>query len=186
METGKGNYIPLYKEIISIQIPQMRRCRGRLGVAVMNGLLYVLGGFDSSVRLKSAEVFDPVTNCWRDIANMGQNRSAPACTAMDGRLYVCGGYNGESCLASCESYDPNTNSWEPLPNMARARSAAAAICFAGKLYITGGCDVVQFFNSVEVFDGKNWAEMTPMIMNRCRHGSVVFQGNLTVPRAVKV
>lgn len=63
----------------------MRRCRGRLGVAVLNGRLYVLGGFDSSVRLKSAECFDPITNSWSSIASMGYARSAPACTAMDGR-----------------------------------------------------------------------------------------------------
>ena len=30
----------------------------------------------------------------------------------------------------------------------------------------------------QVFDGKQWGEMTPMISNRCRHGSVVFQGQL--------
>ena len=158
----------------------MRRCRGRLGVAVLNGLLYVLGGFDSSVRLKSAEVFDPVLNSWKEIANMGHSRSAPACTAMDGKLYVCGGYNGEHCLSSCELYDPVLDKWEPMPYMMRARSAAAAICFGGKLYITGGCDVVQFFNSVEVFDGKSWSEITPMGINRCRHGSIVFQGQIWV------
>jgi hypothetical protein len=60
--------------------------------------------------------------------------------------------------------------------MQRARSAAAAICFAGKMFITGGCDVVQFFNSVEVYDGKEWGELNPMLANRCRHGSIVFQG----------
>ena len=66
----------------------MRRCRGRLGVAVLNGRLYVLGGFDSSVRLKSAECFDPTTNCWSPIASMSYARSAPACTAMDGRFIL--------------------------------------------------------------------------------------------------
>mgnify|MGYP003729839947 CR=1 FL=1 len=162
------------------QMPQMRRCRGRLGVAVLNGKLYALGGFDCAVRLKSAEVFDPETNKWSEIADMIYSRSAPACAAMNGRLYVCGGYNGESCLASCESYDPVRNVWEPLPNMQRARSAAAAICFAGKMFITGGCDVVQFFNTVEVYDGKTWGEMNHMISNRCRHGSIVFQGQLWV------
>merc|ERR1712233_297856 len=116
----------------------MRRCRGRLGVAVMNGKLYALGGFDCAVRLKSAEVYDPETNKWSEISDMIHSRSAPACSAMNGRLYVCGGYNGESCLASCESYDPQRNVWEQLPSMQRARSAAAAICFAGQMFVTGG------------------------------------------------
>ena len=78
-------------------------------MAVLNGKLYALGGFDCAVRLKSAEVYDPETNKWSEIADMIYSRSAPACSAMNGRLYVCGGYNGESCLASCESYDPGTD-----------------------------------------------------------------------------
>ena len=64
--------------------------------------------------------------------------------------------------------------------MQRARSAAAAICFAGRMFVTGGCDVVQFFNSVEVFDGNKWGELNPMVSNRCRHGSLVFQGKIVL------
>jgi len=161
-------------------MPQMSRCRGRLGVAVLNGMLYALGGFDCAVRLNSAERFDPKTNKWETVASMLFCRSAPACSAMNGRLYVSGGYNGESCLNSCERYDPVRDVWEEVPSMQRSRSAAAAVCFAGKMFVTGGCDVVQFFNSVEVFDGKKWTEFPPMIHNRCRHGSLVFQGKLWV------
>jgi kelch-like protein 18 len=161
-------------------MPQMSRCRGRLGVAVLNGMLYALGGFDCAVRLNSAERFDPKTNKWETVASMLFCRSAPACSAMNGRLYVSGGYNGESCLNSCERYDPARDVWEAVPSMQRSRSAAAAVCFAGKMFVTGGCDVVQFFNSVEVFDGKKWTEFPPMIHNRCRHGSLVFQGKLWV------
>ena len=46
-----------------------------MGVAVLNGKLYALGGFDSSVRLKSAEVYDPERNKWSEIADMIYSRS---------------------------------------------------------------------------------------------------------------
>jgi len=37
-----------------------RRCR--LGVATLNGKLYVCGGYDGSTFLQTVEMFDPVTN----------------------------------------------------------------------------------------------------------------------------
>ena len=37
-----------------------RRCR--LGVASLNGKLYVCGGYDGSTFLKSVEVYDPATD----------------------------------------------------------------------------------------------------------------------------
>lgn len=37
-----------------------RRCR--LGVATLNGKMYVCGGYDGSTFLQSVEVYDPVTD----------------------------------------------------------------------------------------------------------------------------
>ena len=37
-----------------------KRCR--LGAAALNGKLYVCGGYDGSVFLRTVEAYDPVTN----------------------------------------------------------------------------------------------------------------------------
>jgi len=130
----------------------MNRSRYGHGVTALNGLLYVLGGFNSGHEDINATVFDPVAKSWNEIANMGYSRAYPACTAMDGRLYVCGGLNeyGGNKLSSCELYDPVTNSWTSLPSMMRKKTHAAAIGFDGKIYITGGLDDETVLNSVEV------------------------------------
>ena len=122
--------------------------------AVLSNKLYIVGGIerreDRWVSLNTAEVYDPVTNSWNQIANMICSRYQPACTAMDGKLYVCGGSKDKRPLSSCESYDPVTKSWESLPNMKTSRTFAAAVCFGGKIYITGGDNDQGTLNCVEV------------------------------------
>lgn len=40
------------------------------GVTVFDGRIYVLGGFDGSSRLRTAEMYDPETNRWTYINSM--------------------------------------------------------------------------------------------------------------------
>ena len=42
--------------------PSMLTKRCRLGAAALHGKLYVCGGYDGSVFLRTVEAFDPVTN----------------------------------------------------------------------------------------------------------------------------
>jgi hypothetical protein len=46
-----------------------------VGVAVVNRLLYALGGFDGSNRLRSMECYDPEKDEWRFVAPMNTTRS---------------------------------------------------------------------------------------------------------------
>ncbi|VDO72409.1 unnamed protein product, partial [Onchocerca flexuosa] len=42
----------------------MNSIRSRIGVAVMNRMLYAIGGFNGHDRLRTVEVFDPDQNKW--------------------------------------------------------------------------------------------------------------------------
>uniref|UniRef100_A0A8C3CI92 Uncharacterized protein n=1 Tax=Cairina moschata TaxID=8855 RepID=A0A8C3CI92_CAIMO len=46
-----------------------------VGVAVLNRLLYAVGGFDGTARLRSAECYHPERDAWRAIAPMASIRS---------------------------------------------------------------------------------------------------------------
>jgi hypothetical protein len=46
--------------------------------AVIDGLLYAIGGSDGSSRLSSGERYDPAQNAWSPIASMGTARFAHA------------------------------------------------------------------------------------------------------------
>jgi kelch-like protein 18 len=57
----------------------------------LGGLLYVVGGYDGTMFLRSVEVYDPNTDCWKTIAPMNVKRSRVALTANMGKLYAIGG-----------------------------------------------------------------------------------------------
>lgn len=52
----------------------MRTARSRVGVAVVNGLLYAIGGYDGQSRLSTVEVYNPETDTWTQVSSMNSQR----------------------------------------------------------------------------------------------------------------
>ena len=97
---------------------------------VLNGRIYVVGGFDGEERLKSVECFTPgpvVT--WHHVADMLLPRSNFALSVVDGKILVCGGYSDQhgSVIANCEMYCPQTNIWSAVEDLPVPRSALASV-----------------------------------------------------------
>lgn len=97
----------------------MEARRSTLGVAVLSGCIYAVGGFDGSTGLSSAEVFDIRTQDWRMIATMSTRRSSVGVGVVGGLLYAVGGYDGASrqCLSTVERYNSVTNTWSQIAEM---------------------------------------------------------------------
>lgn len=60
------------------------------GLAMLDGSVYAVGGWEGSFRLDSVERYDPDTNSWHMIAPMKMAVTSPAVVAHDGMLYVTG------------------------------------------------------------------------------------------------
>jgi len=58
-----------------IPVAEMRACRSDVGVGVMDGVLYAVGGRDGDRCLSSVEAYKPSTGVWTSIANMHIARS---------------------------------------------------------------------------------------------------------------
>ena len=54
-----------------------------VGVAVLDGLLYAVGGFDSEDRLRTVECYCPETNEWKLSAPMNTPRSGAGVTTLN-------------------------------------------------------------------------------------------------------
>uniref|UniRef100_A0A8C2ZNI4 Kelch like family member 2 n=1 Tax=Cyclopterus lumpus TaxID=8103 RepID=A0A8C2ZNI4_CYCLU len=99
--------------------------RSSVGVGVVNGLLYAVGGHDGPLVRKSCEVYDPASNSWRQVADMNMCRRNAGMCAVNNVLYVVGGDDGSCNLASVEFYNPNSDKWTLLPTcMSTGRSYA--------------------------------------------------------------
>ena len=63
-----------------------------LGLAMLDGYMYAVGGWDGSMRLDTVEQYNLYTNVWCYVSNMKMALTSPAVAAVDGCLYVTGVY----------------------------------------------------------------------------------------------
>ncbi|KAI3374822.1 hypothetical protein L3Q82_021036 [Scortum barcoo] len=160
----------------------MRTARSRVGVAVVNGLLYAIGGYDGQSRLSTVEVYNPETDSWTRVSSMNSQRSAMGTVVIDGHIYVCGGYDGKSSLNSVECYSPETDRWMVVTEMSASRSAAGVTVFDGRIFVSGGHDGLQIFNTVEYYNHHTdrWHPVAAMMNKRCRHGAAALGSHMYV------
>ena len=80
--------------------------RSSVGLAVLNGYLYAVGGYDGVARqcLNSVERYDPEADAWSSVEPMTQRRSGAAVAVLENMLYAIGGHNGPDIRKSVERY----------------------------------------------------------------------------------
>ena len=91
-------------------VAPMATRRSSVGVAVLKGYLYAVGGYDGIARqcLNSVERYGPRTDEWSAAEPMVLRRSGAAVVVMDDMLYALGGHDGPDIRKSVERYDLNT------------------------------------------------------------------------------
>ena len=88
----------------------MRVARDSLGVAVVNGKIYAVGGYGGT---STNEEYDPVTNTWSTKAPMPTPRSTFAIATYQNIIYCIGGLlTNNTKTGMNEAYDPATNTWQ--------------------------------------------------------------------------
>ena len=109
------------------------------GLVTLDGLIYMLGGFDGTQYYNNVRCYDPVSKLWKDVAPMYSQRCYVSSAVANGNIYVCGGYDGRWRLNSAERYDPTTNQWSQMANMFQRRSDAGADAIHGSYEYDGQC-----------------------------------------------
>ncbi|GMT27521.1 hypothetical protein PFISCL1PPCAC_18818, partial [Pristionchus fissidentatus] len=169
------------------QVPQwrpvepMKKRRCGVGVAVLDDLLYAVGGHDGQSYLNSIERFDPATNEWStDVAPTSTCRTSVGVAVLDGFLYAVGGQDGVSCLNVVERYDANRNEWSRVCSMSTRRLGVSVAVLNGCLYAVGGSDGQSPLNTVERYDPRTnkWYTVRSMYTRRKHLGSAVYGGAL--------
>ena len=95
---------------------------------VLNGRIYVVGGFDGEERLKSVECFTPgPVMTWHNVADLLIPRSYFALSVVDDKILVCGGQSGNDIVGNCEMYCPQTNIWSAVEDLPVPRFGLASV-----------------------------------------------------------
>ena len=128
---------------------EMKDPRSGAGVAALNGLIYVIGGFNQSGHLSSVEIFDTEKGTWTMGKPLMKKRSGVQAAVLNGKIYVVGGSSGWLESLRCgEVFDPNTGEWTELPKMNVPRSNYSLFVADGQLMVVGGIDGVDVWESL--------------------------------------
>lgn len=122
-----------------IPIEPLTTGRWRHKMAVHEGKVYALGGFDGVQRLASVEAYDPFHNRWTQVTPLAVGVSSFAAANFDRWIYVIGGGpNGKLATDKVQCWEPGTDGWElraPIPIETKCTNA---VTFKNCIYVVGG------------------------------------------------
>jgi hypothetical protein len=114
-----------------------------------NGRVLVVGGSSDEAGgfapLRTAEVYDPVTDAWSDAGFLSVPRTRHGAALLsDGRVLVVGGFGVDDApLRSVEIFDPSTGAFVDGPSLsfARGRVSIAPLADGGALVVQGSSTI---------------------------------------------
>ena len=161
---------------------EMPTPRTGVGVAVVNGKIYAIGGYNKGY-LSTNEMYDPATDTWTTKKPMPTPRDYFGIAVVDNKIYVIGGGSIESRTNANEVYDPSTDTWETKTSMPTNRSQLCANVVNGKIYLIGGNTGSQYGTSLnEVYDPSTdtWTTKTPSPTAVAGYASAVVNNKIYV------
>jgi hypothetical protein len=165
--------------------------RGESGGAVVDGKLYVFGGYVDNTYVPTArmDVYDAGTNSWSQLASMpvGLTHMGVAVSGHD--IYVAGGYppgpggTGQTFATTAVSrYNVDTNTWTAMPSLPQARGGGALALENGTLHFFGGSDLSRADSATHWIltlpGGTSWQSSTALSVARNHLGGVTLDGKV--------
>lgn len=116
-----------------VQLGPMPFSNAEAGAAELDGLIYVVGGFNDEEALM---IYDPAEDTWERGPDIPQGVHHPAVAGLDGRIYVAGGHTAESMV---QIYDPAAETWSLAgASIPTPRRAMGIVVLDGRIHIMGG------------------------------------------------
>jgi N-acetylneuraminic acid mutarotase len=165
-------------------IPPMPSARQEVGVAAVEGRVYVVGGVNAvGVGQTTLDIFDTRTNQWRTGPPLPLSLHHPNGAAVGTKVYVAGGYAGATGFPSGATFELDVDRmvWTQKADMPTARGAGAAVGYNGRLYVFGG-ERGTSVTDVAIFDPAtdSWTTAAPMPTPRNHMGAAAVRGKIYV------
>uniref|UniRef100_A0A8C7MY31 BACK domain-containing protein n=1 Tax=Oncorhynchus kisutch TaxID=8019 RepID=A0A8C7MY31_ONCKI len=146
--------------------------RNRVGVAVVDGSIYAVGGSQGSTHHRTEERYDPEANCWVFVSPVSVARLGAGVAGCGGSLYVVVGgvVDGQNRRNTAERFHTDSNTWHQLAPMTTVRSGVCVVCVDSYLYAVGGYDGHTQLSSMERYSVTRdvWEPVASM---QCSRGS---------------
>ena len=124
-----------------VTLEPMPTARYDLGVVVVDGKIYVIGGDRSGPNpsLGNNEMYEPATDTWTTKEPMPTARRNFGITVFENKIYVMGGDSSSGGpLGENEVYEPETNSWETKASLPTDRVGLCLETVDDLIYAIGG------------------------------------------------
>jgi len=177
-------YNPLTcSEVKAVELPSM--VYGHASV-VLNGNVYILGGFVNSSYSNQNLCYSPQKDGWIEETSMLSERAFFTAEIVNGKIYIFGGQDINcSPVNTVEEYDIATGTWSPCPPMSERKTYLTSGVIDGKIYVCGG-DYwgydMPYSNVLEVYDpvSKTWSRKANMPEGLAMPKAVSLNGCLYV------
>ena len=179
-------------------ISQLPTKRSAFSTAVVDGKIYLIGGFrrenmnGGPLGISTVEVYDTKNNRWQRLTDMPTPRLSSEAAVVDGKIYVVGGFSwigipgvDMKMLNVVEVYDPQTDTWSRKQDMSTPRRYLGTGVVDGKIYAIGGENLfeeLQRLNQMEVYDAVSdtWAKRGDMPTRRSDIKAAVVRDTIYV------
>ncbi|MCL4429998.1 MAG: hypothetical protein M1167_04520 [Chloroflexi bacterium] len=167
----------------------MPTARGGVGIAVVNGKIYAIGGLNGNNQpVSTTEEYDPQTNGWTSEMPMPTPRSGFAIAVYQNKIYCIGGTVGNGYVGNNEVFDPVSNTWETKTSMPTPRADLSASVVGDTIYLIGGktySNSYPFFNETNINEAYNpandsWSDKTPIPTPVQGYASAVANGKIYI------
>src|SRR5262245_25675377 len=174
------------------------RLRGGAGVAVHDGLIYLVAGHQlghSSGHVAWLDSFNPRTGEWRKLADAPRPRDHFQAIVLDGKMYAVAGRRSAAATGHAldlttpevDVYDFASGQWSTLPataNIPTQRAGVSTVLFNGSIIVVGGESAADFrmHTDVEALNPvtMRWTTLAPLNHGRHGTGAIVHEGKIYI------
>jgi N-acetylneuraminic acid mutarotase len=164
----------------------MHEARSNLGVAVVDGKIYAIGGvLESGAVTGTNEEYYPETDTWTFKGSMPTPRSDFSVEVYKNKIYCIGGASGDVN----EVYDPATDTWETKAPLPTPRTSFATVVLNDRIYVIGGKRGAGAHTGItEVYDpaSNKWEKKVSMPNPSVLETCIVINGKIYVIRGASV
>jgi N-acetylneuraminic acid mutarotase len=128
--------------------------------AIVNGILYTFGGYDSFLRTQSKNInaYDIKTNTWKTVATLPHGLSSNLVTVSGDLIFVISDYSDEKFLGY---FDTRNNTFTQLNSNMRGHRGGGAAIVHNTLYVFGGKTAFNTtYGGIKTVDA---ADLTPLL-----------------------
>jgi N-acetylneuraminic acid mutarotase len=171
------------------EAPQLPRGANHVGVAVLDGKLYAIGGFVEQNRKPDNLAFVLDGAAWRPIASLPRACGAIALVAHANLLHAVGGAIGDTFETKKSvdwhlAYEPKADRWSERAPLPTPRDHTGTLSVGDLIHVVGG-RVDSFHTNSNLhhsYDAKEdrWRMRNPLPTARSGHGAVLYRGQIFV------